>query len=220
MRDVGKTMGAQRRRSLWTGLLLVGSIFVLGRLARGVVGHYRHGDQDGDAGRDGTVMTEVRRAGLPAAASSALEAVGKVTSTKTLGPASLLGAVALYPRHPAAALFVLVNTAGTLLAQRLIKMGLQRPRPEEHREDGSTSSFPSGHSSLTTSLALTASLIAAKEFQRYEGRVTTIALTLAVLIGISRALLRQHYPSDVLAGHAVGAACVLANNLWYERGRE
>lgn len=220
MREAGKTMVAQRRQSLWTGLLLVGSIFVLGRLGRGVVGHYRQGDQDGDAGRDGTLMTEVRRAGLPAAASSALETIGKATSTKTLGPASLLASVALYPRHPRAALFVLANTAGTLVAQRLIKMGLQRPRPEEHREDGSTSSFPSGHSSLTTSVALTASRIAAKEFERYEGRVTAVALTLAVFIGVSRALLRQHYPSDVLAGHAVGAACVLANNLWYIRDRE
>lgn len=215
MGDGVESLAVQRRESLLTATLLVGSIYLFGRLAHRLTDRYRAGDPDGDHGKDGVVMSEVRRVALPAAAGPALELLGKATSTRTLGPASMVVAAALLPRHSWAALFLLANAAGTLATQKLMKVGLGRPRPEEHRRDGNSPSFPSGHSSLTTALALTACLIARREFTRYERRVTASALFFAVLIGVSRPLLRQHYPSDVLAGHALGVACVLANHLWY-----
>ncbi len=60
-------------------------------------------------------------------------------------------------------------------------------------------SFPSGHTSGSFAAAA-----AIRLWKKMEGN---IAIILAVLIGISRMYLCVHYPTDVLAGAAVGIGC-------------
>jgi len=69
-----------------------------------------------------------------------------------------------------------------------------RPNGDRHRV---YSSFPSGHASISAALALT--------LARRNRRLAWPAWTLVAWIGASRVFLAAHYPSDVLAGVAVGA---------------
>ena len=64
-------------------------------------------------------------------------------------------------------------------------------------------SFPSGHS--TNSATLFGSLSA----YRRQRVLTVLAFVVPFLVGISRVLLGVHYPTDVLAGWALGAVVVL-----------
>jgi hypothetical protein len=218
MRQWRKRFSIPYKGAALDGALLVGSIYLLGRLAEELVKRFRRGDPDADRSSfDGRLMKELREEQLPPGVGSVLELLGKATSTRTLGPAAALGAIALAPRRRRAALFLLAATISTLTSQRLLKAALARPRPEEQRREHNSASFPSGHSALTTSLALAATILCKREFPHYQPPVAAVALPLAVLVGASRPLIRQHYPSDVIAGDALGVACVLAANLWYSR---
>jgi undecaprenyl-diphosphatase len=93
---------------------------------------------------------------------------------------------------------------------RLLKKGTLRPRPFEvhaHIAAGTTPldrfSFPSGH----TLHAVAFSLVASTYYQELAPLLA--AMTLAV--AASRIVLGLHYPSDVLAGAALGASVALAS---------
>ena len=87
-----------------------------------------------------------------------------------------------------------------------------RPRPEAVHELGiRTYSFPSGHS--MSSIAFYGFLVYLT-WRIYESKVKKIVISailvlLIISIGLSRIYLQVHYPSDVLAGFAAGAACLL-----------
>jgi membrane-associated phospholipid phosphatase len=70
---------------------------------------------------------------------------------------------------------------------------------EEHRPNGGTQSFPSGHTSIS---------VCAAEFirKRYGWEYAVPAYALAGFVGYSRVEAREHYPHDVLAGAAIGFA--------------
>jgi decaprenylphosphoryl-5-phosphoribose phosphatase len=86
----------------------------------------------------------------------------------------------------------------------LVKLAVRRPRPKLRRLPplaGAPSelSFPSAHA--------TSSLAAATAMARVESRTRPPLLALAAAICLTRPYLGMHYPSDVLAGAALG--CVL-----------
>ena len=113
-------------------------------------------------------------------------------------------------------LVLLTFAAGSVL-NHLLKIWVQRPRPEI--EDQLTSfSFPSGHSMsgllylFTTAYILSEGNTKARNIQLWIG-----AIVLTALIGMSRVAGARHFASDVLAGWSVGFIWFVICVIWYER---
>ena len=124
------------------------------------------------------------------------------------------------------ALLLFVTIGGGQLASSLLKIGFDRPRPDltSHGAEVYTASFPSGHSmvSAVTYLTLGALLARVQPGQALKTYTLSIAVVLTVLIGVSRVYLGVHWPSDVLAGWAAGAAWAISCWLiawWLQRRR-
>lgn len=122
--------------------------------------------------------------------------------------------LALLLMHGAAAAQAVVHMTCAGLAStflyRLLKKGTLRPRPYEvhaHIAAGAVPldrfSFPSGH----TLHAVAFSLVAAA----YYPALTPVLAAITFAVAASRIVLGLHYPSDVLAGAALGAAVALAS---------
>lgn len=128
---------------------------------------------------------------------------------------------------PRIALFVALAVAGGLLLSIALKAGFDRPRPElvSHGSHVYTASFPSGHSMLAAVVFLTCGALLAAVHQRRRVRVYLLgwSVLLTLLVGVSRVYLGVHWPTDVFAGWAAGAAwaaaCWLLARWLQERGR-
>ncbi|HET6619601.1 MAG TPA: phosphatase PAP2 family protein [Dongiaceae bacterium] len=111
------------------------------------------------------------------------------------------------------AIFTLVACGGGLALSSLLKYTIDRPRPElvPHGNQIYTSSFPSGHSMMSAVVYLTLAALVARllEKKRLKGYTLGVAAMLTLLVGVSRIYLGVHWPSDVLAGWAAGAAWAL-----------
>jgi undecaprenyl-diphosphatase len=111
------------------------------------------------------------------------------------------------------ALFVGFATASGTLVSTLLKEAFGRPRPDivAHGANVYTASFPSGHSMLSAVVYLTLAALLARLMPTLRLKVYTlgVALVVVVLVGLSRIYLGVHWPSDVLAGWAAGAAWAL-----------
>ena len=95
-----------------------------------------------------------------------------------------------------AKLALFADGASALLTYGL-KNAVNRPRPEGPTER-SNSSFPSGHSTGAFALATV--------FSHQYPKLAIPCYTAATGIALSRVYLGRHYPSDVLAGAAIGFA--------------
>jgi undecaprenyl-diphosphatase len=118
----------------------------------------------------------------------------------------------LLVRQYAISLLMAVAVAGGVLISNALKHGFDRPRPElEHAAQVFSPSFPSGHATLSavTFLTLGGLLTRASLDWRVKAYVVAVAVTLTVLVGLSRVYLGVHYPSDVLAGWSIGTAWAL-----------
>jgi undecaprenyl-diphosphatase len=126
-----------------------------------------------------------------------------------------------------AALFVLASVTGGVLVSQATKWAYARPRPDlvPHGAEVFTASFPSGHSMMSAVVYLTlGALLARTQPDRaVKAYVLAIAVMLTVLVGVSRVYLGVHWPTDVLAGWALGglwALVCLMLMLWLQsRGR-
>lgn len=102
---------------------------------------------------------------------------------------------------------ICVGLTGTLV-YKWLKQHTSRPRPFQVRQDVLLSgtpldyfSFPSGHTLHAVAFGVVA-------VQAYP-QLFPVVMPFVVLVGVSRVVLGLHYPSDVLAGAAVGYALVL-----------
>lgn len=109
-------------------------------------------------------------------------------------------------RHWAELGALLAGGAVIYLGVQLTKAGVDRPRPADPLVDTEGSSFPSGHAAYATiwvGVAVLASRVLTGLGK--QAVLVTIALVIAVVVGLTRIYLRVHYWSDVAAGWGLGA---------------
>lgn len=112
------------------------------------------------------------------------------------------------------ALLLVASFGGSMVLNNLLKHGFDRPRPElvAHLADVYTASFPSGHAMLSATCYLTLGTLLAgvAQHRSLKAYILGCAIAIVVVIGISRVYLGVHWPTDVLAGWALGAAWAMA----------
>jgi membrane-associated phospholipid phosphatase len=88
-----------------------------------------------------------------------------------------------------------------------------RPRPE-----AASLGFPSGHATAAAAFFGAVMILASALPPRASAWVRGLALLAIGLVGMARVILRAHWPSDVLAGVALGLALAAAAGLLAARG--
>ncbi|UUP16406.1 phosphatase PAP2 family protein [Nitratireductor thuwali] len=123
--------------------------------------------------------------------------------------AAVVGLFLVTRRYGPALYAVLSVGSGALLSQTL-KGYFDRPRPDlvDHLDAVHTASFPSGHALVTMVAYLTLASLVIQFFEdrRVRAYVLAVAVFVALIVGLSRVYLGVHWPSDVAAGWALGAA--------------
>jgi undecaprenyl-diphosphatase len=110
-------------------------------------------------------------------------------------------------KRPGELAVLVVSVIAIYIAVHIAKAATDRPRPPHPLASASLSAFPSGHAAYST-IYVALALLAARVIGGIASRAAliTVAVLVAGAIGASRAYLRVHWWSDVLAGWALGAA--------------
>jgi undecaprenyl-diphosphatase len=110
----------------------------------------------------------------------------------------------------AVAWLTLIAVFGGIVLSDLLKFAFERARPDVVNPLARvfTTSFPSGHATLSaiTYLTIGAILARSQPLSTMSVYFLSLAAFLTMLIGVSRIYLGVHYPTDVLAGWCIGAA--------------
>lgn len=156
-------------------------------------------------------------------AAADVTALGSVTVLTLL----VVLAVALMAslRRWSEALVILIGAGGGVMISQGLKMAFGRERPDLafRAVEAFNPSFPSGHAMLSAVVFLSLGALAARFSARKRIKALALgaAVTLSLLVGLSRIYLGVHWASDVLAGWSVGAtwamACWLAAWAWERR---
>ncbi len=166
---------------------------------------------------DQWVMRQLRRVEDPAVPLGPpwlIEAGREITA---LGGVTVLGLIVmavvgylLQQRAYGAMWFVLRATTGGMSLSFALN-GRERPDVVLHLVMVHSPSFPSGHAMLSAVVYLTLGALLAQVARQRVSQIyfLTVAMVLTVLIGLSRIYLGVPYPTDVLAGWAVGLAWAL-----------
>ncbi len=143
-----------------------------------------------------------------------------------LALAAVVGLLVVTRRH-GPALYAVLSVGSGALVSHFLKRYYERPRPDlaAHLDIVHTPSFPSGHALVATVAYLTLAALVIRFFGDLRVRlyVLFMALVISVAVGITRVYLGVHWPSDVAAGWALGAAWasltwLVASLLQYRRG--
>lgn len=183
---------------------------------------------------DEAVLLALRTPGDPAdpLGPGWLEEIGRdATALGGLGVLTFIAVVAviylIMARKGRAAVFVAASIAGGITVSLVLKAGFDRPRPDlvPHGSIVYTTSFPSGHSMMSALVYLTLGALLARlqPERRLKVFVIGVAIVVTFAVGVSRVYLGVHWPTDVLAGWAAGAAWAMlswAIVLWLQRHRQ
>jgi undecaprenyl-diphosphatase len=206
-------IGAREASVLTALLLAAGAVWLFVELADDVL--------EGDTRAvDERLLLLLRTAGDsrdPLGPSWVEELARDVTGLGSAGILTLISVAAAgflaLQRKRALAWYLLAAVASGALVSVLLKWGFARPRPDlvAHGQAVYTSSFPSGHSMLSAVAFLTlgALLASGQTNLLMRAYLLSLALFLALIVGVSRVYLGVHWPTDVLAGWTAGAAWAL-----------
>lgn len=142
---------------------------------------------------------------------SAAQVVTMLGGSVVLAPLTLGAGLWLAARRNLnAALLVIATAFSARLVVELLKLVIDRPRPDlaPFPVAVSSSSFPSAHAANSMATFLVLALTLAPPAHR--AKAMTLAVAASFAIGVTRPLLGVHWPSDVIAGWALGAAWVAA----------
>ena len=133
-------------------------------------------------------------------------------STYVLIAVALLAALGLALRGRwRSAIALIVAYAVTDLTVAVVKLVVERPRPEANLTEAGGFSFPSGHSAMSMAVYGCLAFALARACRGFPRVACVLAgAGLVAAIGLSRIYLGVHYPSDVLAGWITGAAIGIA----------
>lgn len=116
-----------------------------------------------------------------------------------------------------------VSIAGIieLIVNHAIKVGVGRPRPDDMymvlHEGGY--SYPSGHACAAFAVYFLLALLVIKYVPKYKGSprksISALLITVAIMIGMSRAYLGMHYMCDVIGGQLLGLAIAMVVMLFW-----
>jgi membrane-associated phospholipid phosphatase len=117
----------------------------------------------------------------------------------------------LVRRNVRVALFLVISVELSGVITEIAKYAASRPRPSTALVSAPSTSFPSGHA-FGVMVSVLALLTVLHPVVRRPLRVwlTALGALTVAAIGIGRVVLNVHYPSDVLAGWAVGYAYFVA----------
>lgn len=100
------------------------------------------------------------------------------------------------------------------IMETVFKHMIARPRPEDV-----SLGFPSGHATAAAAFFGAVMILAGALPPRACAGVRALALVMIGLVGLARVILRAHWPSDVLAGIALGLALAAAAGLLAARAQ-
>ncbi len=120
----------------------------------------------------------------------------------------VVGGATLAWRHALRdALALAAGLALTYAAVHITKEALDRPRPARPLVDADGAAYPSGHAAYAvTWIAVAVALSRALPSVASRFAFVTVAIVIAVVVGLTRIYLRAHYLSDVVGGWGLGAA--------------
>ncbi len=196
-----------------SGLTIAVLLFAFGLIAQSAGGE--------PSAFDRNVMLAFRKSAKPdiplgpAWLQEAARDITSLGSVTVLGMATLAVAGFLFLAHkPAAAWLMLIAVFGGVALNDVLKFAFARPRPDfvTHMARVFTTSFPSGHATLSAITYLTIGALLARTYPSFETSFyfMSLAAFLTVLIGVSRIYLGVHYPTDILGGWSIGAAWAVA----------
>lgn len=136
--------------------------------------------------------------------------VSQLGASETALAVTLAGVVALCSlRHWRGALALAIAFGATQGLVHLIKVVVERPRPDDALIHAGGFSFPSAHSATSMAVYGGIAFIAARACRGTARAAVALAgAALVAAIGLSRVYLGAHYPTDVLAGWLTGALLV------------
>jgi membrane protein DedA with SNARE-associated domain/membrane-associated phospholipid phosphatase len=124
-----------------------------------------------------------------------------------IGLVVLGGAVAVWHRHFRDGVVLAAGLALTYVAVHVTKDAVDRPRPARPLVDADGAAYPSGHAAYAVTWVAVA-IVVSRALPTLASRFAfvTVAIVIAVLVGLTRIYLRAHYLSDVVGGWSLASA--------------
>jgi undecaprenyl-diphosphatase len=131
---------------------------------------------------------------------SALHVLNRAGTWRVLLPGTLVMFV-VFPRARRRWWLWALMMIAAPLTEGSLKYLVDRPRPE-----AMAPGYPSGHATAAAAFFGAVIYLAAALPPRLRAPVRVAAVAIVLLVGLARVMLRAHWPSDVLAGFALGLA--------------